>query len=269
MALDFNKFGWHKTFSMAGFDLSTDEMTVYLTDLQSSNLMFNGENVFAKGSEGENLISFSHTGTVSLEAVSNLYELNTMGEVLGTTPIVGATTEEVYKIEKLTVTSNTATTEFTALGTVGAELKYAFVVNSDGSRGAKLTQSGATGSQLFTYTAGTKTVTLDSGEVADNGEILVYYTYTTGASTVKLTKKSDVFSKALKIVLTGVVRDQCTETDYLAQCVIPKMKLTNEMNINPTSTADPATMNVSGEGMKACANSDMCNIYIVDETEST
>jgi len=267
MALGFSKFAWHKSLNMTAFDLATDEIWAYLTDLQNCNVKFNGTNVFTMGSAGEKLVSFGHSSTVDVEAVSGLFEFGALGMILGATPIVGSTTE-IYNIEERTVTSDAATSTYTALGTAGSELKFAYIVNADGSQGTKLTQDSVASSGKFSYTPGTKTITLDTGEVADDGKILIYYRYTAGVSTVMLEKKSDVFSKAVKLILRGVVRDVCDEIDYLAQIIIYKAKLTNELNIATVGAGEPATMSVNCEGMKNCNTTDMAKIFILDEDES-
>lgn len=269
MALDFNKFAWQKTLNMTILNLSTEAIEAYLTDLQTCNVTFNGTNVFATGSGGENLVSFGHTSTVDVEAMSGLFEFGALGQILGATPVTGATTNEVYQIEELDVSSDSATTTYTALGTSGSEIDFAYVVNTDGSRGSQLTQGAVVSSGVFTYTAGTKEIAFNSGEIADGGKVLVRYKYTTGASTVKLTKYSNVFSKEVKIILTGTVRETCSGLDYLAQCVIHKAKLTNELVINTSGTGDPSTMNVSATGEKRCNSNVMADIYIIDSSESS
>jgi len=78
-----------------------------------------------------------------------------------------------------------------------------------------------------------------------------------------------MFSKSVKLVLQGVVRDQCTGVDYLAQCVIYKIKLGNKLDINTTGTGSPSKMDLSGQVMKRCEDSTMVDIYIIDPSESS
>ena len=178
MALSTSKFAWHKTMTLTALDLSTDAMVMYLTDLQKCNINFNGTNVFVTGSNGEKLIGFSHSGTVDLDVSSGLYDYEVLENIFGSSVEIGTTTQEVYEVEKLTVTNyasgygvgaygiglyNTANTNttYTALGEVGTELKYVYKVNSDGSKGEELTQSSVATAGTFTYTPGTKGIILD------------------------------------------------------------------------------------------------------------
>ena len=198
-----------------------------------------------------------------MEAQSALFENGFIGTVVGATPVVGANTD-VLLPDILTVASNAAVTTYTALGTAGAEIKYAYVQNTDGTLGEVLTQDSIVGSATFTYTPGTKTITFDAGELANGAVVVVYYNVTTAADTITFTSYTDLFSKSVKMVASTLVRDLCDNLDYAAQLIFEKGKLSNTFNLEVTADGEPAIHNFSIEALKPCDSTELWKLIMYD-----
>lgn len=264
MAIDTSKFAMQEVFDVNVFDLSDGACLAILDDLKTSTWSNNGETVYTQGGKGNpKIIGFGHSKESMLECGSAVISDGLLGVQSGSDVTTETNATAVQYQEVLTVTSDAATSTYTATGTAGEEIGYVYVVNSDGSLGAQLTQAGAVAAGEFTYTAGTKAFAFDTAELADGTKIMVFY-YPTVASAKRVQNVTSEFAKNVKVVANGRFRDTCTGKDYNAQLVFHKAKTSEEYSFDLAADGEPVVQNVSFEALKSCDSDNLWDLYIYD-----
>lgn len=268
MAVTSNTFGMQRVFKVKIFDLADGSCLGMLTNLKDSNLSMTGELVYATGGDGNpKLVGFGHSKAAMLTTNNALVDFGVAGAILGSDYIVGVNTNYVYT-DVVTVTTNAGVTEFTALGSVGAEIGFAYVQNADGTLGKKLEQAGTASAGKFAYAVGTKALTFFAGDVPTGSKVIVFYNATTSATTRTLLDKSNVFSKEVKVVADGIMKDPCTGTEYGAQVIFHKAQTSNNMELALSADGDPVVMNAEFEALLACNSNDLVEIIVYDPEET-
>lgn len=190
-----NRWAIQRVFSVDLFELSTGMNIGHLSDLKNSTFTQEATLVYAQGGAGNpKIIGFDHSKMAKFAIQNALFDSAVIGTINGATPVTGTNTNLVWT-DTLTVTSNTTTSTYTALGTAGSEVKYAYLLNTDGSLGTQFTQDAAPAAGKFSYNAGTKAITFNTGEVTDGSQIVVFYTATAGSDTVTVSSYTDLFAK--------------------------------------------------------------------------
>lgn len=129
----------------------------------------------------------------------------------------------------LAVASDSATTNYTATGTAGAEIISLHTKQADGTLGTELVQSASAAAGKFAYAPATKKLTFNSGELADDTEIVVTYKrYITADS---IANKSDVYSKTLQLYVDALAEDRCSNV-YRVQFYFPRASFSGEFSID-------------------------------------
>lgn len=271
MSVNTSTYAIQKVFTIRAFDLVTNECLAELKDLKDSNLSFGGELVYATGGVGNPKIAgFSHSNTAMLTATNALINFGASSLVLGATPIIGSTTKYVYTdvISPAGATPTTANTTYTAIGTAGSEIKFVYIQNSDGTLGTKLTQNGTVSAGKFTYTAGTKTLTFNSGDIPTGSKIVCFYNATLGSSSRTITKTTDLIPKQVKIVADTLVKDTCTGVEYGAQVTIWNAQTSPNMEMALSADGEPAVQGIEFEGLKNCLTNDLATMVVFDSSET-
>lgn len=260
-----NRFAIQRVFDIYMFDLVTGESKGRMNKLKESNFTNEQTTVYADGGPGNpHIVGFDHSKMARIEASDAVYNLPVMGTQLGTTPVTGANTDYVYE-DKIYVATNAAITKYTALGTVGSEIKYVYELNSDGSLGTSYAQDTVLATGKFTYDYATKTITFYAGDnVADNTQIILYYECTTDATAKTLSNYTNVFSDHVKMVANGLVRDICTKEDYLCEIIFYNAKVSGNFDMALASDGEVASQNISFESLASCDNDKLWDIIIAE-----
>lgn len=268
MAVTTNTYAIQKVFTIRAFDLVTGECLGQFKDLKDSNLSVNSELVYAQGGVGNpKIVGFGHSKTAMLTANNALVDFGTAGIILGSTPVVGTNTNLTIT-DVLTVTTNAATTTYTALGTAGTEIKFAYLKNADGTLGTKFTQAATPSTGKFSYTVGTKALAFFAGDVTSGAEVVVFYKATAGATTRTIADKINVFAKQVKVVADTLVTNTCDGTEYGAQLVIHKAQTSNNMELALSADGAPTVQNVEFDALKSCTSNNLFDLIVFDSTET-
>jgi hypothetical protein len=240
-----------------------------MKDLKDSNLSFGAELVYATGSPGNvKICSFGHSSMSKLTATNALIDFNTNGIVMGAVPTIGTTNKYVHT-DYVTAGTNTATSTYTALGTVGAEIKYVYVLNADGSLGTKLTQNATATTGKFAYAFATKALTFFAGEVPAGAKLVMFYNCLLGASTRSINKKTDVFPKQVKIVADTLFKDPCSGVEYGGQIIMWNAQTSPNLEFALSADGEPAVQAIEFEALRNCVSNDLVTMMIFDQTETT
>lgn len=253
-----------RIFNQTYKNVADTEVKGRITDLKTCNVSMEQENVYTMGGVGNPYLgAFSHSKRVTGEASAATFKNEIMGLITGTDPVTGAATIPYSEI--LTVTSDAATSTYTAIGTAGAEITGCFVYNSsDETLSTEYTQAGSVGALQFTYTPGTKAFAFNTAELADDTQIIVFYNYTSGTGSQTLSNKTDTFSAIVRIEMDTLVQD-CFGNEYYAVLIIYKAKLSGSWAFDLAADGDPASLDVSFEAMKMCGSTNkFWDLIIVD-----
>lgn len=262
-----NKWAVQQVFTVKLFDLVTGENIGIMEDLKSCTLTNEGTTVYASGGVGNsNIIGFDHSKKARLSVQNAIFDDRALSTQLGA-DITDGTNDNMVVTDVLTINSDTAATTYTALGNAGSEVKYVYILNDDGTLGAKFEQDAAVAAGKFTYDSGTKAVTFNTSEVADGKKVVAFYNAASGPSTKSLSNYTDKFAKNVKLVADSIVRDTYTGEDYQAQIIFYKGKINNNFEISLSSDGEPAVHNFEIEALKPALNSKLWEMIIFDETE--
>lgn len=211
--------------TITAFDIVTGAYRFTLDELQNATISQTQEKTDITGKQGRKLNSLKKNKAVTISGTNGLVsggllELQTGGEFKNKKTTVKWT-------DYLTVTSNAATTSFTAVGTTGNEIEAVYVKNSNGTLGDALTQGASVAKGTFTYTPGTKALTFNTGDITDGTEIVVFYMRQIQADVLE--NESDNYSGKCTLYIDAFAEDKCANV-YRVQFYIPKADFNGEFS---------------------------------------
>ena len=211
--------------TITAFNITTGDYLFTLDELQDASISQSEETVDVTGKNGRKLAKLKKNKTVTVSGTNGLIsggllEMQTGGEFSNTTT-------EVLWTDYLTVTDNTATTSWVAVGTTGAEIEELYLKNSDSTIGTSLEQGDTAADGVFTYDPDTKVLTFSG--VDDNTEIVVYYKRQIAAD--YLENDSDNYSGKCILYIDVLAEDLCSNV-YRVQFYIPKADFNGEFSID-------------------------------------
>ena len=212
--------------TITAFDIGSGNFKFVLDELQNATINQTQEKTDITGKQGRKLNSLKKNKAVTVSGTNGLIsggllELQTGGEFKNKLTTVMWT-------DYLTVTNNTATTSYTAVGTAGNEIESVYIKNSDGTLGDEaLTQDATVATGKFTYTPASKMLTFNEDEIADGTEIVVYYLRQIQADVLE--NMSDNYSGKCALYIDAFGEDKCANV-YRIQFYIPKADFNGEFS---------------------------------------
>lgn len=241
--------------TITGFDITTGNFLFALDELQSASIAQGEEKVDITGKQGRKLNSLKRNKTVTISGANGLVS----GGMLELQ--VGGSFENKQTVVRwadyLTVSSNTATTTYKAIGTAGAEITDLYIKNSNGTLGARLEQDSAAAAGKFAYDPSTKALSFSG--IADNTEIAVFYDRKIQADV--LVNESDHYSKKCALYVDCIGEDKCANL-YRVQIYVPKADFNGEFTLDLGD--DQTVHNFEAEALSgACGAGGMLWTYTV------
>ena len=257
------KFSIQEIFKWAFFDLQTNRCLGWLVSLKESTLNQEATTVYATGGAGNpKLVGFSHSKMATVTLKEAIYDLNTISTITGAEVVTGSNTD-VMHYDEVTITTNAGVTTFTALGTVDAEIGYAYVIGDDGAFSTELTQDATTPSaSAFVYDVGTKAITTSG--LADGTKLAMFYRVTTAASTHTVESLTSAYAKTVKAVGFGYAKDSCTNENYGCQIIMDRAKVSDTIELAITADGEPSTLPVTLEALKSCVSDKLFQMVIFE-----
>ena len=197
-----------------------------LDELQDAKIAHSVDATDITGKGGRKLSKLKKNKAVTVSGTNGLVSAGLLEAQLG------GTFEEkdgtiVAWTDYLTVTSNSATTEYKAVGTTGAEISELYVKNADGTLGDKLEQAATTATGKFAYKPDTKTLTFT--DIADGSEVVVFYNRKIAGNV--MTNDSDTYSEKLRLYIDATAEDKCSNV-YHVQFYIPKADFSGDFDLD-------------------------------------
>lgn len=244
-------------------DVANTKVYATVDDLKTCNVENNQETVFSSGGVGNAYgAAFSHSKRITGTATARGFKNDILGLITGTDVSEG--TVVAPNSEVLVVTSDAATLlEGTPVGTANEELKGVYVYDSEtGERGTEIEQAATTAAGKVVLTG--QSLAFFASELPDGTEVIVFYEANTNTTAQTIDNDSGEFSAIVRIEMETLVQD-CLGDEYAATLIIYKAKLTGSWMIDLAADGDPATLDVSFEGMKAsCGNGLLSRLIIHD-----
>ena len=257
------KFAIQEIFKWGFFDLQTGQCLGFLTSLKESTLNQEATTVYATGGAGNpKLVGFSHSKMATATLKEAIYDLRTVSTITGSGITTGTNTD-IMHYDEVTITTNAGVTEKTALGTVDAEIGYAYVLGSDGAFSTELTQDATTPSaSAFVYDVGTKAITTSG--LADGTKLAMFYRVTAAASTHTIDSLTSEYAKTVKAVGFGFATDACTGERYGCQIIMDRAKVSDTIELAITADGEPSTLPVTLEALKSCVSDKLFQMVIFE-----
>lgn len=187
-----------------------------LTDTSISNTE---DKVDVVGKGGRKINSLKRNKAVTVQGTNGVISGGLLAtQTGGTITTAEGEITKVRVVETLKVSSNKATTNAKAVGTVGNELRSLNVKVSD-SLGKAYAQAATATAGKFAYAPATKEITFFAGDIVDGTEIVVFYDKEITGRTVS--NPSDKYSKKLKVYVDCLATDACDNL-YHVQYVFPR-----------------------------------------------
>ena len=209
---------------ISGFDITTGAYLFTLDELQNASIANSEEKQDITGKQGRKLTSLKRNKAVTVSGTNGLVSGGLFEQQVGSKFEDKVT--EVMWTDYLTVSGNAATTNYTAVGTEGAEISAVYVKNSDNTLGKAMAQGAAAADGVFAYDPATKKLTftgLDEGT-----EIVVYYKRKIQANVLE--NLSDHDSGKCAIYIDALAEDKCANV-YRVQFYIPKADFSGEFSL--------------------------------------
>lgn len=261
MALS-NQFAMQKVFSVKGFDIETGELLLTLKKMKETTFTNGQETVWVTGSDSR-IASFDHSKTAMLSGASALISDELLALQTGE-DVKNLSASTLFEYEDtLTITSNVATTTYTATGTAGAEVGFAYILDANGSSLATLTQDAAATPTKFTYTSGTKALTFFAGAYPDGTKVRVVY-HPTASSLKKVQSGSQTFAKTVRIVADCKLKDACNDKIIFGQLKADKGKISGAFEWSLTDGGEATVHNFECEFLESCDDDILWELLIVD-----
>ena len=211
--------------TITGFDITTGDLLFVLDELTDATIANTEDKQEITGKQGHKITNLKRNKGVTISGTNGMVSGGLMAVQTGGT--FQNTTTQVMWADYLTVgASHTATTNFIAVGTAGAEIEELYIRNADGTLGQKFTQGNSAGSGVFTYNTSTKIITFNSA-VEQGTEIVVYYKRSITASTLDNT--ADTYSKKCVLYVDALGEDKCSNV-FRVQFYIPKADFTGQFD---------------------------------------
>lgn len=247
------RFGSHEVADVTLYDTTTKKPVLFMDSLKVTNFENTADSSFASGGQGGGkILTWDFNRTTLFNVQNALLDPKAVAIQLGLTDVTtGAAT--ITKREVLTLSGSAAATlSQTALNP--ATEVYVYITTDEISHDSELTYIAATPSATQFSLTGTA---LTSNVANANKKVVVYYTYTSGATAHSYTLNAEKFPGFYKIIGDTVLRNETSGVDEPYQFIIFKAKLMPNFNITLQSDGDPTVFDFNFEAYRNGASGDM------------
>lgn len=234
MAFDVNNFVINRIIRGSMVVPSTGDIAWSITQIKDPSLKCTGETTDALDALGAPIITFNKAKRAEFSATNSLFDLNLAAAQFGGSKNIATASKKITtpKFEEFEITDGQTTVVLsqTPVGTVGAELKQIYKLNTDNSMATKYTIAASASATEFKFDIATKTVTLPTGLEAGS-RILVRYDYQT-ENAVSVSNSATDFPKAGKFIMEVLGNDVCSpDITYHAYVIFPNASLSSDVDL--------------------------------------
>ena len=205
------------------------------TQIEDPSLQTSADGTQVTDAMGAEIVTFYNAQQGTFSFTNSLHSLDLMASQFGATKeVAGADNKIIVPVsEIIEIKDNVATLKYTPVGTAGAEVKYAKVINSNNTFGTTYSVASVAGDGVFVVDATAKTLTFPDGTT---GRVFVQYERESEAA-VRVTKKTDGVPEVKTLVIHAIFHDPCnTNLVYSGIIYVPRAQINTEsveLNLTP------------------------------------
>ena len=235
MAFNPNELVLERIRAVEEYDPSTMELEGRYTQIEDPSLQTSADGTQVTDAMGAEIVTFYNEQQGTFSFTNSLHSLDLMASQFGATKeVAGADNKIIVPVsEIIEIKDNVATLKYTPVGTAGAEVKYAKVINSNNTFGTTYSVASVAGDGVFVVDATAKTLTFPDGTT---GRVFVQYERESEAA-VRVTKKTDGVPEVKTLVIHAIFHDPCnTNLVYSGVIYVPRAQINPEsveLNLTP------------------------------------
>lgn len=236
MTFNPNELVLEKIRAVEEYDPATSELTGRYTQIESPSLKTSADGTTVTDAMGAEITTFYNAQTGTFSFTNSLFSLDLAASQFGSVKeIAGEDNKIIVPVsEVITIgADHTAVLKYVPVGTTGAEVKYAKVINENNTFGTTYEVGAVAGDGVFTLNAETKTLTFPDDVT---GRVFVQYERET-TTAVKVTKKTDGVPEVKTLLIHAIFHDPCnTNLVYAGVINVPRAQINPEsveLNLTP------------------------------------
>ena len=235
MAFNPNELVLERIRAVEEYDPSTMELNGRYTQIEDPSLQTSADGTQVVDAMGAEIVTFYNAQQGTFSFTNSLHSLDLMASQFGAKKEVADTDNKIIVpvSEIIEIKDNVATLKYTPVGTAGAEVKYAKVINSNNTFGTTYSVASVAGDGVFVVDATAKTLTFPDGTT---GRVFVQYERES-EKTVRITKKTDGVPEVKTLIIHAIFHDPCnTNLVYSGTIYIPRAQINPEsveLNLTP------------------------------------
>lgn len=213
--------------------MNSDDTTAWYTNqVQDFTVKVDGEEQTKQDAAGNTIATVTKGKTCTASFNVAVYDLNILAALNGTEKEVATSSAKIATpaFEEVTITGDNKSAIVLKNDVKSVGGKYSVSVTTltkDGSPKQIFKQGSATAAGVFTYTAASKTVTFNTGDLSEGDTVLIVYEYD-ATKAVRVVASGDKFPTAGKLYVQVAGFDICDQnTRIYAYYRFPTAKLTS------------------------------------------
>ena len=236
MAFNPNELVLEKIRAVEEYNPSTMELEGRYTQIEQPSLQTSATGTQVTDAMGAEIVTFYNAQQGTFSFTNSLHSLDLMASQFGSKKEI-ADAEGKIRVpvsEIVEIKNNVATLSYVPVGTAGAEVKYAKVINENNTFGKTYsfqattgdsTDDGAVDNDMFVVDAKNKTLTFPEGTT---GRVFVQYERDS-ASAVKVIKKTDAVPEIKTLIIHAIFHDPCDPNILYAGIIyVPRAQINPE-----------------------------------------
>lgn len=236
MAFNPNELILEKIRAVEEYDPATMELNGRYTQIENPSLKTSANGTQVTDAMGAEIVTFYNAQQGTFSFTNSVHSLDLMASQFGSKKEVADADNKIitYVSEVITLVNNVATLKYVPVGTAGAEVKYAKVINDNNTYGKTYSVSAAAvDDEKFTIDAKNKTITFPEGTT---GRVFVQYERETENAT-RVTKRTDGVPEVKTLIIHAIFHDPCnTNLVYAGVIYVPRAQINPEsveVNLTP------------------------------------
>lgn len=219
------------------YDISTDELVSRATQIEDPSLQLSADANTVTDAMGAEIATFYEAQTGTFSYTNSLFSLDLAASQFGSEKELADDDNKIIVpvAEIITIGSDhTAVLKYVPVGTSGAEVKYAKVINENNTFGTTYTVGATAADGVFTINAATKTLTFPNDV---EGKVFVQYERES-TKAAQVTKTTDTSPAVRKLLIHAIFHDPCDTNTVYAGVIVAYRAQPNPESVEINLTSD-------------------------------
>lgn len=204
-----------------------------------------------------------------MNVTSATFNTDVLAAQNGTEVVEGSASITYYDVIEPTADGKYMT-KFKAIGTAGQEIKFVYIVGSDGTYTKSYEQATAAASAgKFTYDSATKEISFSEDDAPAIGDIVACaYTFKSADNAQVIHVDANAIPPTVLATAFGIAKDVCSGELFPCQ-IEGQAQVDGNWSFDVSADGEPAVQNLTLEFVKGCLNNRLYDfrVYTEDEAE--